>query len=611
MRAIGGDVQEAVGVEEPLAVPLGQGEPALGRGRAGVVDREEPGHGLLLEPLASVALVDAGARGELGAGLRPALVERPVQAEPVADVDAGQLHRGEQRAEHALGERLAGLRDRCLGGAHRSSSSSSCGAIVPERRLAHRLAPRLPAVRAMATLAAVLTIRVIGGVEADVDGVPVDLSSAARARGLLAWLAVHPGTHPRSVLAARLRPDVLDESARKSLRQAAWSLRSALGPAGAALVGDRERLGLSDDPALVSVDLAGFRRLRDAGDLAGAAALASGELLDGLDEEWAAGLREAHRGGGASSCSGGWPTRPAPAATPAAAIGWARRQVAADPLAEIAARRLIALLARAGDRAGALARLRRPARAAAPRPGHRRVGRDARAGGGGAPRPPGADGRRGRGDPAAAAAPLVREGAFVGRAAPPRASRRPGATRPRARASSAWPGEPGIGKTRLAAHVAASVHAGGALVLYGRCDEDTLVPHQPFVEALERHLRRAAAGRARRGDRRPPRRPGPGAAGGRPARGRRPHDPDPETARYRAFEAVRAVVQACAAGRPALLVLDDLHWADQASLLLLRHLGRMLDPVPLLVLGTYRDTEVGAGHPLAARWATCAATTRW
>ena len=60
------------------------------------------------------------------------------------------------------------------------------------------------------------------------------------------------------------------------------------------------------------------------------------------------------------------------------------------------------------------------------------------------------------------------------------------------------------------------------------------------------------------------------------------------------------MLQACAAARPALLVLDDLHWADRATLLLLRHLGRMLEPVPLLVLGTYRDTEVDAGHPLAA-----------
>ncbi len=443
-----------------------------------------------------------------------------------------------------------------------------------------------------------LRIRVIGGVRADVDGDEVDLASAARARGLLAWLAVHPGAHARSVLAARLRPDVTNDSARKSLRQAAWSLRTALGDAGGALVGDRERLGLSDDPSLVAVDLAEFRRLRDAGDLAGAVDVAEGELLAGLDEEWAPALREAHQaevvallGRLADDADGRGDL--------AEATAWARRQVAADPLAEIAARRLIALLARAGDRAGALAaydalreRLRRELGVVASAE-TRELAEEVRRG-----RPARAAGAAGTAQPPLPP-PLVRTGPFVGRAD---AAGRLGAAW---RDAAAGPrlvmlaGEPGIGKTRLAAHVAAGVHAGGALVLYGRCDEDTLVPHQPFVEALERHLTALAAterdeaiGPARADLARviPAVAPPEGAL----------HDDDPDTARYRAFEAVRAVLQTCAAGRPALLVLDDLHWADRPTLLLLRHLGRMLEPVPLLVLGTYRDTEVDAGHPLAA-----------
>ncbi|HET6690316.1 MAG TPA: AAA family ATPase, partial [Miltoncostaeaceae bacterium] len=441
-----------------------------------------------------------------------------------------------------------------------------------------------------------LTITVIGGVRAQVGGTKLDLASAARARGLLAWLAVHPGAHPRGVLAARLRPDVRDDSARKSLRQAAWALRAALGHDGDALVGDRERLGLSDDPALVAVDLAEFRRLRDAGDMAGAVAVGDGELLAGLDEEWVPALRDAHRAevvallGRLSDGAGA-------RGDLAEAAAWARRHVAADPLAEIAARRLMALLAGAGDRAGALAayealreRLRRDLGVVASAETRElaeeiRRGRPARTPGVAAttqpPLPP----------------PLARTGPFVGRAA---ASRRVGAAW---RDAAAGPrmvmlaGEPGIGKTRLAAQVAAGVHAGGALVLYGRCDEDTLVPHQPFVEALERHLsavtateRDEAIGAARADLARvlPAVAPVEGA----------PHDDDPDTARYRAFEAVRGVLQACAGGRPTLLVLDDLHWADRPTLLLLRHLGRMLEPVPLLVLGTYRDTEVDAGHPL-------------
>ena len=59
-------------------------------------------------------------------------------------------------------------------------------------------------------------------------------------------------------------------------------------------------------------------------------------------------------------------------------------------------------------------------------------------------------------------------------------------------------------------------------------------------------------------------------------------------------------MEAAAARRPALLVLDDLHWADPPTLLLLRHLGRMVERAPVLVLVTYRDTEVDRAHPLAA-----------
>ena len=51
-------------------------------------------------------------------------------------------------------------------------------------------------------------------------------------------------------------------------------------------------------------------------------------------------------------------------------------------------------------------------------------------------------------------------------------------------------GEPGIGKTRLALQFMAACEAEGALALYGRCDAETLVPYQPFVEALRRYAAR-------------------------------------------------------------------------------------------------------------------------
>jgi DNA-binding SARP family transcriptional activator len=95
-------------------------------------------------------------------------------------------------------------------------------------------------------------IRVIG--ELRLDGAAAELPSSQRARALLGWLAVHPGRHHRSRLAGLFWPDVLDASARASLRSAIWSLRPALG---AALSTSRDTLMLDGS---VQVDLWQFRR---------------------------------------------------------------------------------------------------------------------------------------------------------------------------------------------------------------------------------------------------------------------------------------------------------------------------------------------------------------
>jgi DNA-binding CsgD family transcriptional regulator/tetratricopeptide (TPR) repeat protein len=69
------------------------------------------------------------------------------------------------------------------------------------------------------------------------------------------------------------------------------------------------------------------------------------------------------------------------------------------------------------------------------------------------------------------------------------------------------------------------------------------------------------------------------------------HEPDQATERFASFEEATRQLFASAAGRAVLLVLDDVHWADQPSLLLLRHLARELREVRLLVLATYRTTR--------------------
>ncbi len=162
-------------------------------------------------------------------------------------------------------------------------------------------------------------------------------------------------------------------------------------------------------------------------------------------------------------------------------------------------------------------------------------------------------------------------------------------------------GEPGIGKTRLAESVAAKAAGRGAKVIWGRCWEGEGAPaFWPWVQVLRACLRlgdgRTLAGRL-----------GPGApyvAQVVPeVRELLPDLPaapplDSEQARFRLYDACATFLTTTAAEQPLLLVLDDLHWADKSSLLLLQFLVREIANARLLLLGTYRDVEVLRGHPL-------------
>jgi tetratricopeptide (TPR) repeat protein/KaiC/GvpD/RAD55 family RecA-like ATPase len=165
------------------------------------------------------------------------------------------------------------------------------------------------------------------------------------------------------------------------------------------------------------------------------------------------------------------------------------------------------------------------------------------------------------------------------------------------------PGEPGIGKTSLALAFARRAAAEGATVLVGRCDEEALVPYQPFAEALAWFVREcpeddltrhvaAAQGGAELAQivadlvrRRPELQPAVSTPG--------------EGQRYRLFQAVADFLGSAAATRPLVLVLDDVQWADKPTLQLLRHIVRVQHRARLLIVATYRDGEVGRTHPLA------------
>lgn len=162
-------------------------------------------------------------------------------------------------------------------------------------------------------------------------------------------------------------------------------------------------------------------------------------------------------------------------------------------------------------------------------------------------------------------------------------------------------GEPGIGKTRLVTELVRHAHDAGASILWGRSDDELASPFEPFVEALRHYIQTVPLDRLRAEL---------GPLGGELSRVlpdlaarvpglAAPVPSDPETERHRLFEAVTDLLGEMSHSHPVILVLDDLHWADKPSLLLLRHLLRSATPMRLLVLATYRDTDLDRTHPLA------------
>jgi predicted ATPase/tetratricopeptide (TPR) repeat protein len=152
-------------------------------------------------------------------------------------------------------------------------------------------------------------------------------------------------------------------------------------------------------------------------------------------------------------------------------------------------------------------------------------------------------------------------------------------------------GEPGIGKTALVADTATSARASGYRVLYGRSDEDLRVPYQPFVEGLGHlitHVDDEILDRIGNGSLAELARLIPGVRERKPSLPS-PVNSDPETERYLLMNAAVAALAAASDDRPTVLVLDDLQWADQSTLLLLRRLISSAPTARLLILATLRE----------------------
>ncbi len=161
-------------------------------------------------------------------------------------------------------------------------------------------------------------------------------------------------------------------------------------------------------------------------------------------------------------------------------------------------------------------------------------------------------------------------------------------------------GEAGVGKTTLVAEAARAAFDDGACVLFGHCEEDLAVPYRLFAESVGHYVTHAAEEKLRAHV------DTHGSELTRlvPVLASRLEDLPPTTAtdadteRYLLFAAVVDLLAVASQSDPVVLVLDDLQWADKGSLLLLRHLITAELPMRLLVLATYRDSELSYSHDL-------------
>ena len=163
-------------------------------------------------------------------------------------------------------------------------------------------------------------------------------------------------------------------------------------------------------------------------------------------------------------------------------------------------------------------------------------------------------------------------------------------------------GEPGIGKTRTAQELAAKAEQSGAKAIWGWCyEQQGAPPYWPWLQPIRSYIQDCG--------------PqellsilGPGAGDiaeivpelfeklpGLQA----PPTLEPDQARFRLFDSITVFLKRAAQAQPLALVLDDLQWADQPSLMLLEFLARQIPDSPLMLLGCYRDAELSRQHPLS------------
>jgi DNA-binding SARP family transcriptional activator/predicted ATPase len=469
-----------------------------------------------------------------------------------------------------------------------------------------------------------ISVSLLGALRVELEDKPFEVDTR-KAVALLAYLAVTGEAHRRDALAALLWPDYDDLNARAALRRTLSVLNKALG--GRGLIVSRDSVGLDGDA--VWLDVSEFRALLEGcgrhghavtdvcpaclAPLTEAASLHRGDFLAGFSlrdslefEDWQSFQAEALRrelSNVLERLSRGHDE----AGEFEAAIQAARRWLTLDPLQESAHRALMQLYARTGDRTAALRQYRDCVRLLDAELGVQPLEEtthlyEAIAAG----QLPAAQMK-----PAPSAGEARRPPAIVADFELPLLDREDELQDVRdsyaaIRADGRLiviEGEAGIGKSRLAEEFLASLRPSGATALLARCYEgETGLAYAPFVELLRAGLAQADAGKRiedlpslalsetaqlepQIGELRP------GVATVQPI--------ESPAAQSRLFAGVSDVLTALCGTSPAgMLVIEDLHWLDDASLDLLTYLVRRLRDRPICLVLTWRGEQVPAYHRL-------------
>jgi DNA-binding SARP family transcriptional activator/tetratricopeptide (TPR) repeat protein len=464
-----------------------------------------------------------------------------------------------------------------------------------------------------------LRLALLGTPLAAIGGSPLRVDTR-KAIALLAYLAATGRRHGRDQLAVLLWPDADDAHARAALRRTLSALNAALGEAARV---EADRVGLELAAPGLELDVERFAALvaecqthghpadeacpACAAPLEAAAALHRGEFMAGFSlrdapafEDWqmaqAGSFRREltaclHRLVAAHAGQGAW----------GPAIAAAERSLGLDVLDEEAHRQVMRLFAWSGQRGAAIRQYRTCVRVLDTELGvpplaettalYQAIVEDRLD-------PP----------PPSAAAPVP---APLAEPAPPPAPAPPplvGRDAEREALLEAWrevgrsgrgrlvtlTGEGGIGKTRLAEDLAARVTGAGGIVVTCRCWEEERLPYGPLADGLRTALGRDTGWSARVA-------PHWLAEAARllPELGVAPSGGEGPGAQGRFLEGLCATLLESVAGRrPGLIVLDDLHWADEATLDAVGYLVRRLDRLPVLLVAAWRGERVPRGHPL-------------